>query len=88
LALQAQDAALLTTCCPAAPAAAFPPTLTTCPAVLFETADLNADVRDTATDYRDPAIAVPQDKVAGGCATSGVFELDVEHRGVTLLVEL
>jgi hypothetical protein len=41
--------------------------------VLFETADLNADVRDTATDYRDPAIAVPQDKVAGGWAARCVF---------------
>ena len=28
-------------------------------------ADLNDDVRDTATDYRDPAVAVPQDKVQG-----------------------
>jgi hypothetical protein len=51
--------------------------------VLFETADLNADVRDTATDYRDPAIAVPQDKVAGGCAASCVFD-----RGAVLLIWL
>jgi hypothetical protein len=28
-------------------------------------ADLNADVRGEATNYRDPAIAVPQDKAAG-----------------------
>ncbi|KAF6250966.1 hypothetical protein COO60DRAFT_1705227 [Scenedesmus sp. NREL 46B-D3] len=31
------------------------------PSVLFETADLNADVRDTASGYRDPAISTPQD---------------------------
>jgi len=29
-------------------------------------ADLNADVRNEASDYRDPAIATPQDKLAGG----------------------
>uniref|UniRef100_A0A383VN92 Uncharacterized protein n=1 Tax=Tetradesmus obliquus TaxID=3088 RepID=A0A383VN92_TETOB len=34
------------------------------PSVLFDAADLNADVRDTASGYRDPAIATPQDKVA------------------------
>jgi hypothetical protein len=28
-------------------------------------ADLNADVRGEAADYRDPAIATPQDKAAG-----------------------
>jgi hypothetical protein len=28
-------------------------------------ADLNADVRDTASNYRDPAIAAPQDQVVG-----------------------
>jgi hypothetical protein len=32
---------------------------------LAELADLNADVRDAASDYRDPAIATPQDTVAG-----------------------
>lgn len=45
--------------------AACPP-LHRLPAVLFDGADLNADVRDTASGYRDPAIATPQDKVAGG----------------------
>jgi len=29
-------------------------------------ADLNADVRNEASDYRDPAIATPQDKLTGG----------------------
>lgn len=28
-------------------------------------ADLNADVRDVADSYRDPAIARPQEKIAG-----------------------
>jgi hypothetical protein len=35
------------------------------PPVLGEVADLNADVRNEASDYRDPAIATPQDKLAG-----------------------
>ena len=30
-----------------------------------ELADLNADVRGDAANYRDPAIAVPQDKASG-----------------------
>jgi hypothetical protein len=36
-----------------------------------DVADLNADVRNDATNYRDPAIAVPQDKVSGADATTG-----------------
>lgn len=35
------------------------------PAVLGDLADLNADVRGDALNYRDPAIATPQDKVTG-----------------------
>jgi hypothetical protein len=34
-------------------------------AVLGDLADLNADVRGDALNYRDPAIAVPQDKATG-----------------------
>jgi hypothetical protein len=33
--------------------------------VLGDIADQNADVRSLAEDYRDPAIATPQDKVTG-----------------------
>jgi glycine cleavage system H lipoate-binding protein len=42
-------------------------------------ADLNADVRNDATDYRDPAIAVPQDKVSGAVSgsSSGISTPDL-----------
>jgi hypothetical protein len=43
-------------------------------AVLGDLADLNADVRGDAMNYRDPAIATPQDKATGrairGCCTA------------------
>jgi hypothetical protein len=49
-------------------------------------ADLNADVRGDALNYRDPAIATPQDKVTGvcwggGCAggTSAVLSMSAQH---------
>jgi hypothetical protein len=65
-ALEAHNAALLTTPVPAAPPVLLRSSNPlACSAVLFETADLNADVRDAADSYRDPAIATPQDKVAG-----------------------
>lgn len=35
------------------------------PALLSELADLNADVRGASEDYRDPAAAIQQDKIAG-----------------------
>jgi hypothetical protein len=50
-------------------------------------ADLNADVRNDATDYRDPAIAVPQDKVSdavSGKASSSLSTPDVPDVGQTV----
>ncbi len=39
--------------------------LSALPSDIATVADLNADVRGDAYNYRDPAIATPQDKVTG-----------------------
>eukprot|EP00775_Hariotina_reticulata_P007032 gene7032-7246_t len=59
------------------------PAVVAAPGVAFgELADLNADVRDTATNYRDPAIAAPQDTVAD--AVSGTSTPDLSTAGDSL----